>query len=222
MTHSPLNDILLIRNQPFEKTKEYLQVVNITIFDNLIAKYTPTEAHQIILYILCAYDEQSPLVIARQDSKTEQDGICEYLNIPEFNRKKLIELQDSYIRIAVTDYVEQFCGEIYRSLTFMKIQLRDYQLAITNKKYYTTREDADSSEKGEAKTIEFVFDWKEMGKAQTQCNTLAKQIQQLEKELKEKVKRMDGIEDLKEFTRNERETGKMRVGRKGNIEQFIK
>jgi|GEM_PF-3018727 len=220
MTFSILNDLLLLRNQPFEKTKEYLSTVNLTIFDNLIDKYK-NEAHQIILYILCAYDEQSPLVISRQDSKAEQEGICEYLNIPEFKRKKLIELQDSYVRLAVTEYVTQFAGEIYRSLVFMKIQLQDYQLAITNNQYYIIRDDKESSEEGAAKKEEIVLDWKEKGKAQTQCNVLSKQIEALEKELKEKVKRMDGVEELKDFARESRETGKMRVSRKGNIEGYI-
>lgn len=221
MITSVLNDCLLLRNEPFEKTKEYLTTINLTIFDNLIDKYK-NEAHQIILYILCAYDEQSPLVIARQDSKAEQDGICEYLNIPEFKRKKLIELQDSYVRLAVTDYVTRFAGEVYRSLMFMKIQLQDYQLAITNNQYYIIRDDKDSSEEGAAKKEEILLDWKEKGKAQQQCNILAKQIEALEKEIKEKVKRMDGVEQLKDFARESRETGKMRVGRKGNIEGYIR
>lgn len=221
MTTSILNDCLLLRDQPFEKTKEYLHTINVLVFDNIIAKYTPQEAHQIILYILCAYDEQSPLVIARQDSKAEQDGICEFLNIPEFKRKALIELKDSYVRIAVTDYVTQFAGEIFRSLMFMKIQLQDYQLAITNKQYYTSREDKNSSGEGEAKLVEFVFDFKEQSKAQTQCNILAKQIEALEKQIKDKLKRLDGIEALKDYARTSKESGRMKVDRRGNIETFI-
>lgn len=218
MTHSILNDCLLLRDKGTEKINDYLQTIGVHIFDDIISKYKE-EAAQIILYILCAYDEQSPLVIAKQDSKAEQEGICEYLNIPEFKRKQLIELKDGYIRTAVTDYVTQFAGEIFRSLMFMRIQLQDYQLAITNKCYYTEKEIKDKF--GEVERIDFPFDWKEQGKAQTQCNTLAKQIEALEKQLKEKVKRMDGIEDLKDYTRNSKESGKMRVDRKGNIETFI-
>lgn len=222
MTFSPLNDCLLLRNEPFEKTKEYFSTINLTVFDNLISKYPPQEVHQIILYLLCAYSEDSPLLIARQDSKAEQEGICEYLNIPEFKRKKLIELKDNYTRIAVTDYVTQFAGEVFRSLMFMKIQLQDYQLAITNKRYYIIRDDKDSSKEGEAKEEEIVFDWVQQGKAQTQCNNLAIQIEKLEKQLKDKMKRMDGIEELKSFGWDEKENGRMKVNRSGNIENFIK
>lgn len=220
MTTSILNDCLLLRNLPIEKLREYLSSINVTIFDNLIEKYKE-EATQIILYILCAYDEQSPLVIARQDSLAEQNGICEYLNIPEFKRTDLINLKEHYIRSAVTEYVTQFAGATFRSLALKKIQLRDLELAITNREYYT-EVPGKAEEEGEEKKVIFKYDWKEHGLAIRQHNQLAKDIEIHEKEYKDRAKRMEGIEDLKSYSREGIETGKLKVTRKGNIEGFIK
>ncbi len=221
MTESVLNDVLLLKNTNIDKLTEYLHCINLLTFDDVIDKFGK-EAFHIILYIVTAYSEDSPLLILRQDSKTEQEGICEYLNIPEFKRKDLMELKDNYVRQAVTEYVTRFAGEVFRSLMFMKIQLRDYQLAITNKRYYTTKEPKDGSGEIQEEKIEFLFDWKEQGKAQQQCNILAKQIELTEKQIREQVKRMDGIEELKTHVRSAKELGTMRADRKGNIEKFIK
>lgn len=193
MTTSILNDTLLLRNQPLERIRDYLRAINLTIFDDIIAKYKE-ESKQIILYILCAYSEESPLLILKRDSWIEKNSICEYLEILEEKRKTLVELRDNYVRTAVTEYVSQFAGEMFRSLMFMKIQLKDLEIAITNREYYVEIEKKNESGVMERESVN--YDWKELRKSVEQHALLAKKIQDIEKQLLEKTKRLSGIEDI--------------------------
>jgi hypothetical protein len=219
MTTSILNDALLLRNEPGERLQECLHNINLTLFDPIFHNSSSIqEAKQKVLYILCAFSEESPLLILRQDSKEEKEGICEYLGIPEFMRKKLMELSEPEVRRATTHYISQFAGPLFRSLMFMKIQSDDYELMITNRDFSIRKtEIVDDKE-----VVTETFDVKEHGKAIAEFARLSKTIDSLEKQIRQQVKRYEGIEDLQEFTRHGKDTGKLKGQRSGNVENTIK
>lgn len=219
MTNSILNESLLLRNEPGEKLQDYLHSINLLIFDQIFHNSASIqEAKQKVLYILTAFSEESPLLILRQDSKEEKEGICEYLAIPEYMRLKLMKLTDPEVRRATTQYVSQFAGPLFRSLMFMKIQSDDYELMITNREFAIKKTEIVEDKEVVTET----FDVKEHGKAIAEFARLSKTIDSLEKQIRQQVKRMEGIEDLFEFTRHGKDTGRIKGQRTGNVENTIK
>jgi len=218
MTISILNDALLLRSQPPEKLQEYLHSINVTIFDPIFHNNAKLEeAKQTVLFILTGYSEDSPLLILRQDSKEEKEGICEYLGIPEYMRRKLMDLSDPDTRKATTQYVTQFAGTLFRTLVFLRIQYNDIELDITNRSSVIKKtEIVDNKE-----VITESFDSKEHGKALTEFIRLGKAIREIEKTMSQQLKRLEGIEELKEFTRDGRGSGKIGKARTGNPENKI-
>lgn len=197
---------------------EYLHSINLHIFDNLI-KPSPentdelknVEAKQTILFILCAFSEESPMLILRQDDKTEKEGICDYLQIPEIYRSALLNLKDINVRRCVTTYVDQFSGPLYRLLVLLKIQLNDYQVNLTNFNYGAFEKLDDDGKK-----IDWHYDFKEHSKAVLEVIRLSKEIDKLEKEIRSQVKRMEAMEAMKEW--KNKSTKKMGGARSGNVE----
>lgn len=220
MTTSILNDALLLKEEAPGKLQAYFQSIALDIFDPIFHNSQKLqEAQQKILYILCAYSEDSPLIILRQDSKEEKEGICEYLGLPDFMRKPLMDLSEPEVRRATTDYLGRFAGPLFKSLMFLKIQQQDFELDITNRAFEITTTETDKEGK---ETITRKFDPKEHMKAVSEYEKLARKIHALENELKGQVKRMEGIDDLKEFVRNGKDSGKIRGTRMGNVETVIK
>lgn len=199
---------------------DYLHGINIHLFDDIIPATTTDdepdtikliEAKQDILYILCAYSEESPMIISRQDDKIEKEAICELLQIPELYRPTLMNLTRKEVRNAVTTYVNNMAGPLFRNLCFLKIQLADYELNITNRSYGTFSKVDDKGV-----PIDWQYDIKEHAKAVTETIRLSKEIDKLEKEIKSQVKRMDGIESMKEY--KAKSTSKSGGARSGNVE----
>ncbi len=219
MITSILNDALLLKNSPPEKLQEYLHSINLTIFDPIFHNTSKLEeAKQTVLYILCGYSEESPLLILRQDSKEEKEGICEYLGIPQYMVSKLIHLSEPTTRRAATQYVMQFAGTLFRTLVFLQIQYSDMELDITNRSSYVKKtEIVDGKE-----VIEETFDNKEHGKLLTEFIRLGKAIKEIERTIGAQIKRMEGIEDLKNFSQEAKENGKMKGARSGNVENTIR
>ena len=184
MITSILNDCLQIKDQAPEDLVQYLHDINLNIFDPIFHS-TPnlTEAKQKILYILCAYSEDSPLLILRQDSKEEKEGICEYLQIPDFVRGPLLELKEVEVRRASVEYLERFSGQEFRTLMFMKIQLGDMERDITNRNFSTKKDEI------------YYYDIKEHGRALQECRRLATEISKMETSIKSKIKYL-GIENM--------------------------
>jgi hypothetical protein len=212
MTTSILNDCILLKEQPSEKMLEYLHSINITIFDNLFSKKEGTldfEPKIAVLYIIAAYSEESPFIIPRQDAKTEQENLCEYLQIPEIYRNALINLENKEVRKATTTFVEQFAGPLFRWLTFAKIQYRYYEQMVTNRDFSTQDEES----------LVWHYDIKEHGKCVLEMERLAKKIAIWERELKNDTRRVEGIKELQEY-KDKGTKGKNRV-RSGNIENVI-
>lgn len=194
MTTSLLNDCLLFKDQPPEQLIEHLKTINLTIFNAIISKYPLLEAKQTILFILTAYSEDSPLLILRQDATDQKEGICEYLNIPEYLRGGLLQLTDPEVRKTVTKYIADFSGPLFRALKLIEIQLDDLNMAITNREY-TVKGKAE----GEDKLIEIsLYDWKEHAKAVQQFEILSKKKDAMEKELKNQFA-YKAITELKEY-----------------------
>ena len=217
MTLSILNDALEIKDQPAEILQQYLHDINLNIFDPIFHNSANlTEAKQKILYILCAYSEDSPLLILRQDSKEEKESICDYLQIPEFLRAKLYTLEENEVRRATTEYLVRFAGSLFRALMFQRIQYDDFELGITNRSY-TIKE---SKEKDGGVVTTEMFDIKEHGKAIAELGRLSRNINNLEKEIKS-TGAYRAIDYLKEFSREAKDSGKIKGSRTGNVENTI-
>lgn len=192
MITSILNDLLLLKDQPGEKIKEYIETHNIAPFADILEKFTQhTEYKDIILYIACAYSEDSPLVVIRQDSTIEQEGICDYLQIPDYKTKALIELKDNEVRKAATQYLLQFATPVFKSLQFMRIQLADIQLRLTNRDYIIKKEE-------EGVTTES-YDQKAHGQAMKDYMYMSKQLDDLEKQLKTGIRNYKAIDAMREW-----------------------
>lgn len=217
MTISILNECLLLRKKKPEDLREYLSRINLTIFDDIWDTMDPLPAQQAILFIVCGYSEDSPLLILRQDTKEEKIGICEFLNIPEFSRGDLMNLKTSAVRRAATEYMQQFAGPLFRSLMFMKIQYNDLELDVTNRAAAVKKTEV----KDDVSTTTETFDYKEHGKAITEMTRLAREIDKLEKQIRDQVKRMEGIDELRDYMASAKKAGKLTGGRRGNIENCV-
>ncbi len=217
MTTSILNDCLLLRKKEPHYLQEYFTTINVTIFDTIFAKSEPLEAQQTVLFIVCGYSEESPLLILRQDSKEEKMGICEFLDIPDFLRADLINLKNPDVRRAVTSYMHAFSGPLFRSLMFMKIQYNDFELDVTNRAFTIKK----SETEGDKVIDSEIFDVKEHGKGVAEMNRLAVAIDRLEKQLKSQVKRMEGIDEMLNYIDAAKRSGKISGGRRGNVEGYI-
>lgn len=199
MTLSILNETLLLRKNPPKEMQDYFKSINLIIFNEIYEQLNPQEAHQTILYILCAYSEDSPLLIIRQDSNEEKEGICDYLEIPDFMRGKLKQLSDRNVRHATTQYILQFAGPLFKAFKLMDIQLEDLNLAITNREYIVQPKEEKAKEGEEPKeTTILLYDWKEHAKAVMQYEVLSKKKDTLERELKNQLA-YKAINELKEY-----------------------
>ena len=217
MILSVLNDCILLREKPFEKTKEYLRSINLHIFDDLIDK-KGNEARFIILYILAAYSEESPLIILRRDSKVEGLGICEFLGIPEYLRNDLVDLKEPLVRKAVSDYLIEFAKPLFRVYRFLQIQMRDLEIDLVNRRF---RDVLDTKDKEEGETVQFIWNTKEHSKAQTEYRKLGAELQRLEMELKTQIKALEGIEEMRKAKDDNVVKSATSGSRRGNVEQFI-
>lgn len=221
MTHSILNDIMLLRTNTLVDWFEYFKKINCSIFDQILKtgaennNNAEAKAKNTILFILCAFDEESPMVISRQDAIEEKIQICEYLDIPEYQRQDLMYLQDEVLRKCVTSYLMQFAGEIFRNYMFMKIQLLDFELMITNKDFMY-----DKQEDEEGKSISCHFDSKENMKAIQQKEILSRLIVKTENEMRAKI-RLRGIDMLKEWKHKTESAGSKRKSSKGHPESLV-
>lgn len=196
MTTSILNDLLLLRREPGIKIKEYLETIGVKVFDNIIGKYSENEYKNIVLYIVCAYSEDSPMIILRNDAKVENDTIGNYLDIPEYMRDLIINSQVREIRHAVTDYIVQFSGSLFKVYNFLKIQISDLDLDISNRAF-TIKKTTQDKVTGENVTEE-LYDQKEHGKAVSEHIRLCKELNKLEKEIKAQSN-YKGITEAKEY-----------------------
>jgi hypothetical protein len=191
---------------------EYLHSINLHIFDDLFQnRETDYDPRHAVLYILTAYSEDSPLIILRQDSRVEQENICDYLGIPELYRHNFINLVDKSIRRAVTNYVHSFSSQTFRWLMFAKIQYRDYEMIVTNRDFKVAEGDTNT----------YNYSMPDHNKAVMAMYSLAKAISQCEKEISQEVKRKGSILEMEEV----KSDGKGKNGRKrfnGSIENIIK
>lgn len=186
MTRSILNDSLLLKGEPLQSLVDYFTQINLTTFSPIIESgKNDQEKRQTILFILCAYSEDSPMVILRQSGQEEKENICEYLEIPEYMRHALISLDDPIVRQCATDYLYKFTGEMFRNLMFMKIQSEYLEMVVTNRAFATNEEGV------------IHYDFKEHGKAIAEKEKLARSIIKIENEMKTHFNRAEAIEAMK-------------------------
>lgn len=197
MTTSILNDALLLKEEAPDKLQKYFNSIGLDIFDPIFYNsQNIQEAQQKILYILCAYSEDSPLIILRQDSKEEKEGICEYLGLPDFMRKPLMDLSEIEVKKAATQYLEQFAGQEFKTLMFLKIQLADMERDVTNREFTTLKEEG-KQEDGTT-ILRPYYDIKEHGRAQQECRRLSTEIVKFEDSIKSKIKYL-GVENMQDW-----------------------
>lgn len=221
MTHSILNDIAPMRKLPLSEWREYFAKVNVDTFLPILNAVDETdkvkceEAKDTILFILCAFDDASPMIVSRQDATEEKKRICEFLDIPEYRRESLVFLKDTVVRKCATDYMMTFCGELFRNYMFMKIQLTDLDLMITNRDFMVDKElDEDG------RTIHCSFEVKDWGKAIGQRKILAQDIVRAENEMRGAMRLM-GIDVIKEY-KEKAIRDSPRQSRKGHPESLVR
>lgn len=220
MTHSILNDIAQMRTQPLSEWRQYFSRINVDVFNPILNDAPETEdakcaeVKDTILFILCAFDDASPMIVSRQDATEEKKRICEFLNIPEFRWDSLVFLKDSVVRKCATEYLMQFAGEVFRNYMFMKIQLTDLDLMITNRDFLVTKEVDE-----EGRKIFCSFDVKDYGKAVQQREILSRAILKAENDLRGQIRLM-GVDVIKEYKeRAIRDSPK--ASRKGHPESLV-
>ena len=185
MTKSILNDCLLLRKEPVQKIFAYFKSIGLTMFDGLLNGDKIKE----VLYVLAAYSDESPLVIARQDDIQQKRRICSFLEIPEPEIEDLINLKDKEVRNAAIKFMQEFCGIEFSAWMRMKVQYNDYDIAITSRDEYLI-EDKEGNKK---------YDVKAHGDAVKQMAYLSREIAKMEKVLTEKNKQFDGISEMKQW-----------------------
>ena len=204
MTTSILNDCLLLKDEDPQKIIDYLKKINLTLFDPIIESIQdPLHLKQTILFLLCAYSEDSPLIIIRQDAKEEKSAICEYLQIPELYHHPLIELSDPLVRQAAIQYLERFAGQEFKTLQYLKIQLADFERDTTARVFTTSKDEI------------IQYDYKEHMKAVTETKRLATLIHQAEEHIK-KQENFAAIAQMREW-RNTGNTAKRIQISKGGL-----
>lgn len=220
MTHSILNDIAQMRGKPLSEWREYFTRINVDVFAPILNEAPETEstkcdqAKDTILFILCAFDETSPMIVSRQDATEEKQRICEFLNIPEFRWDALVFLKDPIVRRCATDYLMRFAGELFRNYMFMKIQLTDLDLMITNRDFMIDKEVDE-----EGRKIICSFDVKDYGKAVQQREILSRSIVKIENDLRGQM-RLLGVDVIKEYKERALRDSP-RVSRKGHPESLV-
>jgi len=171
MTVSIFQKILPLKTS--SEIKDYLDSIGLQMFNCFFNDpYKGEEAYFIIAYIVRAYDQDSPFIIARADSKAEKNDICETLKMPEYIRTWVTELTIEDIRSTIVDYVDKFAGEEYRNYLFNKMQLDDLRKMITKK---------------ESRDSDNQFSIKDHTALIRETNRLAKEIESIEKILKDRI-----------------------------------
>lgn len=197
MTTSVFDRIKATNN--LTELKECLLYMNLLIFDSILSnteEYPKETAYYIIKYIVLAYSEDSPYLIAHADNHREKSDICERLQMPDYIRAWVLQLTKPAVRSCIVQYVKHFAGEQWRVLQFSKIQLRDIEEMITDRKFV--------DEGG-------LFDVKAHAEAMKEANRLAKLIDTIEKEIKARGASVHiAVEEVKKVRR--------RAGSGANVE----
>ena len=190
MIYSIFNDIgIACREKTTDELLEYFHSIGLYIFDDIYTAIESTEGgdrrkfpgdspKSIILYIVYAYSEDSPMLIIGGNSKKEKEAICNYLNISEIWRHMLMTLECDIIRKAVVDYVERFAGIEFKTWQFMKIQYDDIMSMIINKQFFIYAKEED---------VKPEFDRKGYFEAESKVERLGERITKLEKQMREKA-----------------------------------
>lgn len=122
---------------------EFLHSRGIRVFDEIFdcmengeKKFPGQSPKSIVMYILLAYSDDSPMVIAHANAAKEKTIICDKVGVPEVYRHMLINLEDHAIRDAVISYLEDYCSIDFRELTFLKMQRDTISKMIAQESFF--------------------------------------------------------------------------------------
>lgn len=173
--------------------KDYLDSIGLQMFNCFFNDpYTGEDAYFIIAYIIRAYDQDSPFIIARADRRQEKNDICDSLKMPEYIRTWVTELELEDVRNIIVEYVDKFAGEEYRNYLFNKMQLDDLRKMITKK---------------ESKDADKQFSIKDHTALIRETNRLAKEIEAIEKILKDRISYNHMVKDEVAKARKKTQSG---------------
>lgn len=178
MTRSILDDVLQLEPINIGSLRKYFDDIALFIFSPL---YSLPDGEQIIMFILCAYSEDSPMLVCNEDYEMEKNAICDKLNIPDYKRSQLIHLSDSIIRQCVIDYLRLFAGAEFQNLQFLKRKLADVEEILV--RMLCRRE-----VKGQEEVLTTEFDEGTHSRLIKESRGLAEDIERIEKSLKARKK----------------------------------
>ena len=185
MITSILDYLLPHKEKSDKEIQNLLHQANVWIFDDIFNKFQiESEAKEIILYILFAYSKESPMLILMADYQKEKEGICRYLDIPDYLTNKLTTLDDSTIREAVNNFIEDYAPQQWKTLQFLKIQMADLNRMVTLKQTCAPQEEETEQDGKKEKKVIYVFDPKAHRDTIRLISELGKMIAQIEGQIK--------------------------------------
>jgi len=208
MVYSILDDVLGLKDKSLEGLKMYFESVGVGVFEDL---YNLPDAHNIIMFILLGYSQDSPMLIANQDYKVQKMNICTKLGIPEYKQNDLVNVKDKVIRRVIYNYLEDFAGAEFQNLMFLKIKLADTEEIIVN---MLCRETI-AGEEGVVDTSK--FDAAAHARLLKESRELALAITRIEKELKDRKKPYLFIENFFDKEKSSKRTEVFSVEGNSNI-----
>jgi hypothetical protein len=177
MTRSILDDVLALETKSIEPVIAYFKEVGVDVFSPL---YSLPDAYEIIMFILLAYSEESPMVICNQDYEVQKHNVCDKLEIADFKRGKFIRIKDAVIKKCVFDYLNDFAGAKFRHLQFLKWKCADAEEILTGMLCRTQNKDGDEV------VITDEFDEATHSRLLKESRIMAMEIDKLEKDIKNK------------------------------------
>jgi hypothetical protein len=176
VTHSILNDVLAMRRGDTVALDAYLERTGITVFE-------PIKGHpwrfDAILYILCAYSEDSPMVVLGRDSADEKAAICFKLQLPDDLAQAFSTLSDKAFKKCVMDYLYAFAGPEFQNVQFLRIQLANIQKIVTEMLCFTAKDDGEG-------VLTTEFDAATYSRLLKESREVAAAIARTEKDLKDR------------------------------------
>jgi hypothetical protein len=149
MTYSIVNELLPFVDKTTKELKEYLEDINIRMFNVIFANFClKEEAKYIVLFIILAYSEESPYLIKDADATLEKEAILERIQAPEYIHDWLITLYDDkgIILNAVYDYVDYFPSSDFKRLKTLQNAISDLQGMVSRKEFINDKQVFDTKE----------------------------------------------------------------------------
>lgn len=125
MVISVLNEALKHKEDTPSDFRDFFFNINCILFAPIFNKYTASEAKIIVLYILYCYSEESPWLILNADSIDQKNHIANTLQLPEYLRSGVINMEDDEVRGCIVDWLD-FQGK--KEFRLLKIKETQYEV----------------------------------------------------------------------------------------------